>query len=167
MKVNFDMTNVQPVDSFEPLPDGWYPARVAKIEEKTTKAGTGKYYQVQFNIVDGQHRGRVVFGRYNTQNPNSQAAEIGQRQFTALSHAVGVRILRDTNELMDKVLTIRVKLKPADGQYDASNDVVGYKAAGAEAPMQAAPSPAPQHTAAPAAPAAPAAGDTKTPPPWA
>ena len=37
--------------SFDPVPAGWYTAAIAGAELKTTKAGTGNYIAVRFDIT--------------------------------------------------------------------------------------------------------------------
>ena len=51
--------------NFEPLPAGWYTAVVNGAEIKNTKAGTGQYIAVRYDITGPTHQGRVVFGNLN------------------------------------------------------------------------------------------------------
>ena len=47
--------------TWEPLPDGWYEAMIVNADVKDTKAGTGQYIAVRFDITGPTHEGRVVF----------------------------------------------------------------------------------------------------------
>src|SRR5690554_5309911 len=66
--------------SFDPIPAGWYTATIAGAELRQTKAGTGEYIAVQYNVTGPSHEGRVMFGNLNIRNPNPKAEEIGMRQ---------------------------------------------------------------------------------------
>ena len=113
---------------FDPLPPGWYAVEVTSGEVKTTKAGNGTRVAIRFDVRGGAHDGRVVFGSFNLTNPNPKAAEIGREQLGQLSVACGIAHLGDTSEILGKRLEIKLVVKPAEGQYDASNDVRGYRA---------------------------------------
>ena len=113
---------------FEPLPAGWYAVEVTSGEVKTTKAGTGTRAAFRFDVRGGAFDGRVVFGSFNLTNSNPKAAEIGREQLGQFAIACGLVNAGDTNEFLGKRLEIKLIVKPAEGQYDASNDVKGYRA---------------------------------------
>ena len=113
---------------FEPLPPGWYAVEVTSGEVKPTKAGNGTRAAFRFDVRGGAHDGRVVFGSFNLTNPNPKAAEIGREQLGQFALACGLVNVGDTNELLGKRLEIKLIIKPADAQYDAANDVKGYRA---------------------------------------
>ena len=139
---------------FEPVPAGWYTVAIAGAELRDTKAGTGKYISVRFDITGPEHQGRVVFTNLNTRNPNPKAEEIGRQQLGEIMRAIGVQKLEDTDELIGGNLSIKVTVKN-DPTYGPGNEVKGFKAVdGSAPPIAAAP--------AAAAPAAPSAA-----PPWA
>jgi hypothetical protein len=126
----FDANQVDPSVVMEPLPAGWYKAVITTSEEKPTKAQTGSYLQLTLEVIDGQHQGRKITDRLNLNNPNATASEIAYRTLSAICHAVGVMTPRTSDDLHDKPLMVKVKVKPADGQYGASNEVAGYEAPG-------------------------------------
>jgi hypothetical protein len=147
---------------FDPLPEGWYNVTIAGAELKTTKAGTGNYISIKYTVIGPSHQGRVVFGNLNVKNPNPKAEEIGRQQLGAMMRAIGLSKIKDTDQLIGGNLSIKLTVKPADGQYDASNDIKGFKSiVGASLPvpnvMQSVP-----FNAAPAQAATPSAA-----PPWA
>lgn len=153
----------QSTRNYEPLPAGWYVAAITSAELMTTKAGTGQYIKVRYDILGPSHQGRVVFGNLNIRNPSAKAEEIGLQQLGELMGAIGLSRLTDTDQLVGLDLRIKLDVRN-DPQYGASNEVRGYKASSegsAPAPSQAAPA-APRQ-AAPAA-AAPAGRGS---PPWA
>ena len=126
----FDANQVDPSVVMEPLPAGWYKAVITTSEEKPTKAQTGSYLQLTLEVIDGQHQGRKITDRLNLNNPNATASEIAYRTLSAICHAVGVMTPRTSDDLHDKPLMVKVKVKPADGQYGASNEDAGYEAPG-------------------------------------
>ena len=138
-----------PINNYEPLPAGWYTAVVNGAEIKNTKAGTGQYIAVRYDITGPTHQGRVVFGNLNIKNPNPKAEEIGRQQLGELMRAIGLTTVQDTDQLIGGQLSIKLDVRESE-QYGASNDVKGYKVNGA----------------APSKVAVPAASNPKASPPW-
>lgn len=126
----WDATNVPPQNSFEPLPAGWYPVIISDSEFKPTKSGEGQYLHLVFTVIEGPHENRKIFDRLNLDNPNQTAVEIAQRALSAICHAVGVLTPRDSAELHDKPLEIKISVRPAKGEFEPSNEVKGYRARG-------------------------------------
>ena len=124
----FDANEVDPHRAFEPLPAGWYKCVITESEEKPTKAQTGSYIQLKLEVISGDHAGRIVFDRLNLDNPNKTAVEIAQATLSSICHAVGVMRPRDSSELHDKPMMVKLAVRPARDGYDASNDVKGYEA---------------------------------------
>ena len=142
----FDASQVEPSTPREVIQAGWYKAVITKSEEKPTKAQTGSYLQLSLEIIEGEHQGRVISDRLNLNNPNATAVEIAQRTLSAICRAVGVMTPRNSEDLHDKPLMVKVKVKPADATYSASNEIDGYEAASgspakASAPAAAASTP--------------------------
>jgi hypothetical protein len=136
----FDANQVEPNAVYEPLPAGWYKAVITTSEEKPTKAQTGSYLQLGLEVIEGPMQGRKLTDRLNLNNPNATASEIAYRTLSAICHAVGVMTPRSSQDLHDKPLMVKVKVKPADGQYSASNEVAGYEAPGKPVAQESAPS---------------------------
>ena len=147
----FNALEIEPATSYEPLPADWYKVVITDTEEKPTKAQTGSYLQLTIEVIEGNHAGRKVFDRLNLKNPNSVAVEIAQRSLSSICRSIGVNNPKDSMELRDKPLMVKLAVKPADGQYGASNDIKEYAATGGA-------------TASPAPAAAAATGGTATPP---
>jgi hypothetical protein len=139
---------------FDPIPAGTYPATITEAGLQATKAGTGQYIKVRYDITGPTHQGRVVYGNLNIRNPNPKAEEVGRQQLGALMRAIGLSSVSDTDQLIGGTCQIKLSIKPSDGQYEASNEVKGWKALTGSAP------PAPAKTQ-----SAPAATATKAP--WA
>lgn len=124
----FDANKIDPSNTYDIVSAGWYPAQLEKSEIKRTNAGDGSYLSLMFKILDGPSKGRTIFTNLNLDNPNPVAVEIAERNFSALCHAAGVLVVKDTKQLHGKPLAIKVGISPAQGKYEASNDIKGYKA---------------------------------------
>lgn len=160
--IQFNATNISHSQVFTPLPAGDYPAIITESEVKPTKDGQGQYLQLKLQIQGGEFSGRTLFDRLNLWNNNQQAQEIAQRTLSAICHAVGILQVGDSQELHNRPLIATVKVKPAQGNYDASNEIKGYKAA----QLSAAPTFVPPQTQAAPAANAPAAGFGAGGMPW-
>lgn len=124
----FDARTVPMPESsdYELLPAGIYQVRATECDEKTTKAGTGSYLQYQFTIDGPTHAGRKIWGRFHLRNPNEKAVEIAKAQLATFCLAVGVPAPRMPEELLDRPLAVRVRIKPAQGEYREANEIVAY-----------------------------------------
>lgn len=124
----FNAAEVEPV-SFEALPNGWYKVIATESEMKQTQAGTGSYLQVKFVITEGEYKNRVLFARFNLNNPSPEAVKIGRGQLSAFCHAVNVLSPNDSCELHNLPLLVRVactKSKMNDGEM--TNEIKDFKA---------------------------------------
>ncbi|WP_163372848.1 DUF669 domain-containing protein [Endozoicomonas acroporae] len=133
-------------DSYDVIPAGDYNLRAVDIELKDTKAGNGKYFGVQFEVIDGQHSGRKIFNNFNVINQNPQAVEIGLKeikQWIAATgqHAGGDLTLSRVYALEGKPFAAKVGIKQdKSGERDDENVIKRYKPALTQAaPVQAAP----------------------------
>jgi len=113
-------------NSYDPLPAGWYEVNIKGAELKDTKAGTGQYIAVQYDVLGPTHQGRVVFGNLNIRNPNPKAEEIGRQQLGELMRAIGLTTVQDTDQLIGGQLSIKLAVRKSE-EYGDSNDVKGYK----------------------------------------
>src|SRR4051794_16434097 len=62
------------------LPAGEYLAAIAKSDVSDTKAGDGRKIDLEFEVLDGAHKGRRFWSTLNLWNRNAQAVEIAQRE---------------------------------------------------------------------------------------
>ena len=141
--------------SYDPLPAGWYSATIAAAEIKPTKDASGQYIKIKYQVTGPTHSGRVVFGNINIRNASQKAEEIGRQQLGDIMRALNISRLTDTDQMVGGMLTIKLDIRPADGQYQAQNEVRGFKPAGDAArdpfpaPSKTSPAPAPGKGAAP------------------
>ena len=158
----FDASAVPEQDSFSALPEGQYVVIGTASEMKPTKAGTGQFLQITFEVLDGPCKGKKLWARMNLVNPNQTAVDIAQRELAAICRAVGVIKPNDSAELHNRPLLVTVAVEVDDRKregnvikkFEAINPMGGTPAA-APAPAAAAPwgAPAASIATAPAAPA--------------
>lgn len=126
---NFNAEEVEPSSSFDPIPAGWYTAIISASEMKATRDGYGEYLSLTLQVIEGQYENRLVFARLNLKNANDKAVDIARKDLAAICRAVGVMSPQGSEQLHDIPLMIKVKVRAASGEYEASNDIGGYKAA--------------------------------------
>ena len=125
---NFNAEEIEPSSSFDPIPAGWYKAIISNSEMKPTRDGYGEYLSLTLQVVEGQYENRLVFARLNLKNANDKAVDIARKDLAAICRAVGVMSPQASEQLHDIPLMIKVKVRAASGDYEASNDIGGYKA---------------------------------------
>ena len=155
-RIDFNATGVQPTELYEAIPAGWYNVIVDQSEMKPAKAEGNWYLEVRLNILDGQYTGRKLFARMNLRNQNPKAQEIAYRELAGLCQAVGRMQVGDSAELHNQPLKVKIKVRAAQGEYEAANEVQVYANINAQTGPAAGPA-----AAAPWA----AAGGAVTPPP--
>lgn len=179
----------EPRDPIEVLPNGWYGAQIVDTEVVEAKSGNGSYLNVTFELLEDLHPDlgkRKVWARLNLWNANQQAVDIANRELASICKALGqIEPWEDTEVLHFRPLAIKVKVRPARGDYEASNDISGYDAIASRfangapvsrgtvspggqvaPPPSSAPRPPAQGSGAPRPPAAGQPGHSKSPP-WA
>lgn len=164
---SFDSNQHEPREaSFDPLPPGWYGVTIVESEMRENSNRKGSHLWLAFELIESLHpdlKGRHVWARLNLYNQNQTAVEIAQRELSTICRSVGVPVVDDSEQLHNKPLALKVKLRPATRDYDANNEVTGYDAAAARFPQLGGGSTA---TRAPTPTTAPGAAATGKPP-WA
>lgn len=122
----FDANQVDPATNFDPLPAGKYLAAITESEMKLTKAGTGNFLQLTFQVLDGPHKGRLLWARLNLDNPNATAVQIARAELSAICRAVGVMAPRDSVELHNLPLVISVRCKKRTDTGEITSEISGY-----------------------------------------
>lgn len=143
---------------FEPIPAGWQRFVIKKIElvlagkpEKDMKQAV-----IEFVCVAPEYAGRKVFGRFTVATSSKldgkqKSLTIGREQIKELFEATGVGGT-SLAPLVDREVDIKLAVRPETEQYDASNDVKGFRAAaGFVAPPKAGAASTSKAAAAPAA----------------
>lgn len=137
----FDAQQVEPHTPFEPLPAGKYVAAITESQMKPTKDGTGSYLQLTFTLLEGPHKGRMAWARLCLNHSNPQTVKIARAELSAVCRAVGVMQPKDSCELHNIPLLIKVVVKRRSDVDELTNEVRGYepKSVAAGVPQQAVP----------------------------
>lgn len=145
--LGFDANVVKPNEGFEIIPAGEYDVVIIGSKVEATKKGDGKLVSLEMQVLSGEHQNRKLFDRLNLWNPSEKAVQIARGTLSAICRAVNVLTPKDTSELHNKPLRVKVTVSD-DPEYGKRNEVKAYK------PRNAGPAPAPELAA---------AGETKTP----
>lgn len=119
---------------FNVIPKARYKARIIKSEMKKNKNTEGSQCVLQFKIVDGQHKGSIIFTRLNLINANEQAVQIANNELGTICDACKKPVVRDSEELHGIDMWIDVDIKPADANYPEGNVIKNYVALGKAKP---------------------------------
>jgi hypothetical protein len=139
--LNFDASEVAPfTDNFEPIPANWYQMQVVEAEMTLGKSpDAGEMLKLQLQVDAEAHMkyaGRRVFSYLCINHKGNSVRNIARRQLSSIAHALGEKVLDDTDQLVGQMLLVRLKVRPAANGYDASNDAAGYAAIDSEADTQ-------------------------------
>jgi len=159
--LNIDVNELPEAQNFDPIPAGLYTVQIEKCEATPTKDATGIYLNLQMRVHSGDYVNRTVFSMINIKNKSDKAVQIGLGQLRQLALACDIHTIRDTDDFINKIVDVKVKIQPAKDGYEAKNVVSAYlKSADAVSSMPTMSVPAKAEPATPA----PAA---KKLPPWA
>lgn len=125
--LNFNAEGIDTTSQFDAIPAGDYEAMVTDSAMKRTKDNTGEYLELTIEVQSGQYQGRKLWDRLNLQNRNVQAVEIAQKQLAQLCHATGVMQVRDSQQLHNRPIIMKVSVKN-DVSRGMTNEIKGYKA---------------------------------------
>ena len=137
--LNFDANQVEPSAGKDPVPAGKYVAAITASEMKPTKNGAGQYLECEYQIIDGDHKGRKLWSRHTLQHPSAQTVQIARGELSAICRAIGIMQPKDSAELHNLPMTVTVKLKKRDDNGEMTNEVTAWakKDAAVGAPQQA------------------------------
>ena len=141
--------------TFEPIPAGRYLCLIKQTDQKDTRNKTGKYVEVEFEVMKGNFQRRKLWARLNVHNQSAEAQRIGREQFNALKLAAGKERVEATEELHGKLVVCIVAIE--DGNRGPQNQVTGFLQATAQDSKNVSSSAPPARTR----PAATSAGSAK------
>ena len=124
-QLNFDANNVEPVPSFDPIPAGQYMAMIVASEEKTSSKGN-KFLSLEFEVIEGQYKGRKVWVNLNLEHPNPDTVKFARAELAAICKAVGVLKPQDSVQLHNLPLLINVKCANRKDTGDLQNKIKSY-----------------------------------------
>lgn len=127
----FDASEVEPstAQDVTPVPNGKYTAIITDSEMKDTKAGTGSYLALEFQIIDGEFAKRRLWANLNLDNPNATAVKIAKADLSAICHAVDIIKPSNSAELHNKPLILTVKVIKRKDNGELKNEIKGYASA--------------------------------------
>ena len=125
--LNFNASEVEPSKAFDPIPAGKYIAVITDSEMKETRAGTGRYLQLEFEITDGEYAGRKLWSRLNIENQNAEAVRLARADLSAICRAVNVLTPSDSIDLHNLPLVIKVHCRKDKNTGEITNDIRGYE----------------------------------------
>lgn len=125
-------------DEFSVLPKGKYNTIVSETDYAIAKNGR-ESIELRFKVLDGEYANRIIFGSITTVQPlnpelpydeaekkKAQAEVIGQKNLNSLMMAVDMASFDDTDDFLNKKVTVEIKVTPAKGDYPERNDIVRY-----------------------------------------
>ncbi len=127
MILNGFNANEHESQSFEPLPVGDYLCVIVASEEKQNSKGTGSYLKMELEVIGDAGKGRKLWVNLNLNNPNPDAVRIAQGELSSICKAVGVLSPKDSCELHNIPLLVKVGLETRKDTGEVQNRVKGYK----------------------------------------
>lgn len=124
--IDFNSEDAPATTGFDPIPSGDYEAVVTESDYKPTKAGTGHYLKLTFEIIDGEFKGRKLWANFNLDNPNDEAVGIARSQLRQLCEAVNVKHVKDTMQLHNLPVIVRVVKKLDKTRGEEVNEIKKY-----------------------------------------
>jgi len=138
----FDAANVEPVPNFDPIPAGEYLAMIVGSEEKTSRNGH-QFLSLEFEVLDGQYKGRKIWANLNLSHPNPETVKFARAELAAICKAVGVLRPTDSVQLHNLPMQIGVRCVSRKDTGELQNRIKGYSPkAATQAAVQQTQSPA-------------------------
>lgn len=122
----YDATGGETMEDRDVLPVGEYPAALVKSDRKEAKTQGNAYINCEYEVTDGEFKGRRFWGMLNLWNSNTQAVEIAQRELNSIMHACGKLRVDDTEELHGIPMLVKLGVRKSD-EYGPQNQIKGYK----------------------------------------
>ena len=120
----FNAAEVEP-NSFDVLPAGDYDAIIIASERKPTSKG-GHMLKLELQVLNGEYQNRKIWDNLNIWNSSDKAVQIAKGTLSAICRAVGVMTPKDSTELHNKPLRIKVAVRKSE-EYGEQNQIKAYK----------------------------------------
>jgi hypothetical protein len=124
----FDASTIEPLGSYEPLPEGWYKVIITDSEKKKAKTNGGEYLELTLKVTEGEHAGRLVWDRLNVKHHSDKAVKFAFAKLSSICRAVGVMRPRDTAELHNIEFCAYIKQRENPTTGNVTNEVEKYSA---------------------------------------
>ena len=110
-----------------PLPVGFYGMTITRSVIKPTKAGDGKYLEVEFDITDPSDYGnRKFWDKFNIFNKSATAQKIGREQLSDLLKAIGLDGSAEPEDMVGASVNSYLLIDPPSNGYPAKNKCGKY-----------------------------------------
>lgn len=110
-------------EKYEVIPEGTYQAIIESADLKSSKSNAqNRYIDIKLKIQGPTHVGRYIWDLLNVNNTNSKAEEIARARLGDYLRALGLGPIKDTEKLINGIVTIKVKhkLDNYDGEMKAN-----------------------------------------------
>ena len=111
------------------MPVGEYLSTIVSSTVKTTKAGTGQYLELVFELLEGEFKGRKIWQRINFNNPNPKAEAVAKRELSTLCRALGVLNVQHSELLHNIPVVVQLQIDEGANGYGPQNRVKTYSPA--------------------------------------
>lgn len=132
--LNFNADDMPDDDGFSLIEPGVYIAQIISSELKETSSG-GEQLSLRYKLDDveanGKFKNRTVFANLNIKNKNEKAVQISQAQLKKIMQACGLKQLRDSSQLHDQSMQIKIGIQKASeadkaNGYEDRNQIKGF-----------------------------------------
>jgi len=116
----FKRKDHDPMKDFTAIPAGEYVVKITDSSYVANSKKNGHILKVILTVQNKEHKGAKIFVNLNLDNPSEKAVEIANSELATLSDAIGKAVIKDTNELVGKMLVVKVN------NVDENNNVKMY-----------------------------------------
>lgn len=106
---NYNINDL-PQATTTPVDPGTYNVEIVNAEIKTAAKG-GTYLNLEMKILGPKYTERRLFNMITLTNSSTDAVDIGRQQLRDLMEACALSVLRDTDDLLGKAISVRVDVK--------------------------------------------------------
>lgn len=122
--------------TYDPLPQGTYTVKLTSVKDaKVTKAGNGEILPVTFEVVEGDHSGRLIFQNLLIDHENSEYVGYTKNKIDGFLKAVGVgeginaldNDFTRLGEFTNRLVNARVAIQESkNSQYGPQNKITSF-----------------------------------------
>ena len=114
--IDFDATNVDPNEGFDPVPAGDYEVIMTKDERKESENNKGNFYiNCTYKIVSGPFAGRLLFDMLFLEYQKPDTARNARSRLSSICNATGIMKINAICELYNVPLIAKVVLEKYKG----------------------------------------------------